>query len=438
MSQKNNHNNQQSICLPETDVPRIVVVGAGFAGMNFIKKLKNKPVQIVLVDQNNYHQFQPLLYQVAIAGLEPDAVNFPVRKLFKTYKNLIFRYAKVTQILPDENTLKTESGDIPYDYLVLATGTKINYYGLEDVRQNSIGLKDVYKALNIRNILIEKFEHTVLTCDKDERKALTNFVIAGAGPTGVELSGALAEFKNYILRRDYPELTPEIMKIYLLEMAPRVLPGMSEKASRKAHMDLTKLGVNVMVNTKVNSYDGHKVVTGNNHELIARTFIWAAGVEGTLPEGLPESVLVKGNRLRVDETNRVKISDNIFAVGDIAAMMSEELPKGHPMLAPVAIQQGRNLSKNIMNIINAKGKIKPFRYKDKGMLATIGKTRAVADIKKMKLGGFIAWIIWATVHLYYMVGVKNKMVTALSWFYHYLTYDKANRHILRGLDEKQQ
>lgn len=426
--------NQQKICLPATDLPRVVVIGAGFAGMTFIKKLKNSPVQIVLVDKNNFHQFQPLLYQIAISGLDPDSVNFPIRKLFGSHKNFIYRYANVNRIVWNQNKLETDRGDISYDYLVIATGTDADYFGMEEIRTHSISLQTIHDALSIRNRILENLEKAVSTCDHAERESLTNFVLVGGGPTGVELAGALAEFKRYILRKDYSEIKTEMMNIYLLEMKPRLLPGFSGYASKKASSALRRLGVNVMTGTKVNHYDGNTLVTAKQEKLNARTLIWAAGVQGNVPAGL-ETIFITGGRIQVDAYHKIKGMDNVFAIGDIAAMINDEHPKGHPMVATVAIQQGKSLGKQFLKMINQSNNCKPFRYKNKGMLATIGKARAVADIKRFKLSGFIAWLIWATVHLYYLAGIKNKMVTAISWIYHYLTYDKANRLILSGFEK---
>lgn len=284
----------------------------------------------------------------------------------------------------------------------------------------------------IRNRLIENLEKAVLTCDQAERETLTNFIIVGGGPTGVELAGALAEFKRYILEKDYPEIESSMMNIYLIEMLPHILPGLSEFASGKAEKTLDRLGVTILPESKVHYFDGQTVITGTGEQLTAQTLIWAAGVQANVPKGLPEDIFVKGSRIRVDEYSKITGMNDIFAIGDVAAMINKNRPKGHPMVATVAIQQGATLGKQFLKLVNNSDRIKPFRYKDKGMLATIGKTQAVADLKHLTVNGFIAWLIWATVHLYYMVGVKNKLVTVLSWFYHYLTYDKANRHIFKG------
>lgn len=428
------HNPSQPICMPDSSLPVVVVLGAGFAGINLIKNLRNTPVQIILLDKNNFHQFQPLLYQVAIAGLEPDSIVSPIRKLFQGYKNLAFRMAEVLKIEPENQRVVTNIGWVPYDYLVIATGSTSNYYGLNQIEKNSVGLKDIRDALDIRSWVLQNLEEAVITCNLKEKDALTNFVIVGGGPAGVELAGALAEFKRYLLHKDYPEIAKEWMKIYLLEAANRLLPVMSDKSSSHAFEVLKKLDVEVMLNTAVKNYDGGEVTLGTGETLPAKMLIWTAGVQGNYPTGLPDSNIVKGNRLRVDVYNKVEGFENIFAIGDVAAMISDDYPNGHPMLAPVAIQQGNLLAKNIIQLIT-KGNFKqPFQYKDKGNMATIGKKRAVAEIGKTKLTGWLAWVIWSTVHLFSITGFKNRLMIGINWTMRYLTYEKANRLIIRKFE----
>ena len=370
-STKNN-----SFCLPENDKPKIVVIGAGFAGINFIKKLDNKPVQIILIDQNNFHQFQPLLYQVAISGLEPDAIISPIRKLFKSCINMIYRMAKVEYIDTNINRVQTDMGYVDYDYLVIATGSSTNFYGSKNIEKNSIGLKNIHDALNIRSWMLQNLERAVDGCNVLNKEDLTRFVIVGGGPAGVEMAGSLAEFKKFLLKSDYPEIQPESMRVYLVQSADRILPAMSKKASKHALKVLGKLDVKVMLNSKVQDYDGERIsiLTQEGNEIInTNTVIWAAGVKGNTLKGIPESAIVSGNRLKVNTYNQLENLENVFAIGDIASMMSEENPMGHPMVAQVAIQQGKFLAKNILAKIKSGKFSNEFYYLDKGSMATIGK-----------------------------------------------------------------
>ncbi|MFQ5445998.1 MAG: NAD(P)/FAD-dependent oxidoreductase [Saprospiraceae bacterium] len=425
-----------TICLPATKLPRVVIIGAGFAGINLIKKLRNKSVQIVLLDKNNFHQFQPLLYQVAIAGLEPDSIVTPIRKLFQGYKNLIYRMAEVVRVEPEKRCIVTNIGRVRYDYLVIATGAVTNYYGLSEIEQCSVGLKDLGDALNIRSWVLQNLEAAAMTCDQKEKEALTNFVIVGGGPAGVELAGALAEFKRYLLHKDYPEITKDWMKIYLIEAADRLLGAMSEKSSAHALKVLKKLEVNVLLNTSLKDYDGRTVQLGEGENLLASTLVWAAGVKGAPLPGLPEEAFARGNRLQVDSFNRVAGFEDIFAIGDVAAMISKETPKGHPMLAPVAIQQGNLLAENLLHFAQYGKFKKPFHYRDKGSMATIGKNSAVAEIGQSKWTGWFAWVLWSTVHLLSITGFKNRLMVGINWMMRYFTYEKANRLIIRKFKPK--
>ncbi len=423
------------MCVPESELPRVIIVGGGFAGIPLIKGLKNKAAQLILLDKNNFHQFLPLLYQIATSGLEPDSIAFPLREQFHDYANFIFRMAEVTQIIPEENKVETSIGAIDYDYLVLGTGSDTNFFGLKDVALHANGMGTIREALDLRSLILQNFEQAVSTCDLGERDALTNFMIVGGGPAGVETAGALAEFKKYILPKDYPELAPGLTKLYLLEAGKRLLCSMSEKASFNACKELERMGVRVRLQTKLQSYDGLKVTTNTGESFNVRTLIWTAGVKGAVPQGIKESALVRGNRISVDEYNRVKGYENIFAIGDVAAMISAKYPGGHPMVAQAAIQQGKQLGKNMMNLI-LKRKLLPFIYKDKGSLATIGRKRAVADLKNIKLNGFFAWLIWSLVHLISISGFRNKLLVGLDWTWSYLTYEKGNRLIIRKYTKK--
>lgn len=417
--------------IPQSNLPRVVIVGGGFAGINLAKTIANKNLQVVLIDKHNYHTFQPLLYQVSSSGLEPDSIAYPLRKIIKKHKTSFFRLAEVNEIQPEQKNIKTSIGDLTYDYLVLATGTKTNFFGNKEVENNSMPMKNVPQALNIRSLILQNFEKAAIANTKEEREAYLNFVIVGGGPTGVELAGAIAELKNNILPRDYHDLNPTDMHIHLLEGSPRVLPPMSEHASKKAEKFLKALGVKVHCNTLVTGYNGLDVTTNSDLKMQSETLIWAAGVTGAPVGGLNASALVdRANRYKVNEFNQVEGYDNIFAIGDIALMTSEDYPKGHPQVAQPAIQQGKLLGKNLLKLAQ-KQPMKPFKYFDKGSMATIGRNKAVVDLKPYKFGGFFAWFIWMFVHLMSLVGFRNRVIVFFNWTYNYINFDKAARLIIR-------
>ncbi len=417
--------------IPETGAPRIIVIGGGFAGISFIKKLQKGKVQIVLFDRHNYHTFQPLLYQVSTAGLEPDSIAYPLRKIFRKYMDFHFRLAEVENINTETNTISTSIGNLKYDYLILATGTRTNFFGNESIAANSMPMKTVPQALNIRSLVLQNIEKADTTSDETERKRLLNFVIAGAGPTGVELAGALAEFRKGILENDYPELDEKDMNVHLIEGLDRVLPPMSETVSKKAHKFLEHLGVQIHLKTFISDYDGKTVTTKDGKKFETETFIWAAGVTGALIKGINGEALVeKANRYKVDGFNKVKGFENIYALGDIALMANNEFPKGHPQVAQPAIQQGKHLGKNFRRMLNG-GAMQPFKYFDKGTMATVGRNKAVVDIGKLHFGGAIAWFLWMFVHLWFLVGFRNRVVTFFNWTYSYINYDRAARLIIR-------
>ncbi len=417
--------------IPQSNLPRVVIIGGGFAGINLAKTIANKNLQVVLIDKHNYHTFQPLLYQVSSSGLEPDSIAYPLRKIIKKHKTSFFRLAEVNEIQPEQKNIKTSIGDLTYDYLVLATGTKTNFFGNKEVENNSMPMKSVPQALNIRSLILQNFEKAAIANTKEEREAYLNFVIVGGGPTGVELAGAIAELKNNILPRDYHDLNPTDMHIHLLEGSPRVLPPMSEHASKKAEKFLKALGVKVHCNTLVTGYNGLDVTTNSDLKMQSETLIWAAGVTGAPVGGLNASALVdRANRYKVNEFNQVEGYDNIFAIGDIALMTSEDYPKGHPQVAQPAIQQGKLLGKNLLKLAK-KQPMKPFKYFDKGSMATIGRNKAVVDLKPYKFGGFFAWFIWMFVHLMSLVGFRNRVIVFFNWTYNYINFDKAARLIIR-------
>jgi len=419
-----------TIRIPETDLKRVVVIGGGFAGLNFVKKLKNKNVQVIVIDRNNFHQFQPLLYQVATSGIVPDSIAFPLRKQFKNYNNVFFRMGEVLRVDSKNKTLITDIGNLKYDYLVLATGSDTNFFGMEDVQENSVGMKSLQEALDIRSMLLQRFEEAVVTSDDNLRDALTNFVVVGGGPAGVETVGAIAEFRRYIVPKDYPDLNASVMSIHLIESGNELLSGMSASSSEKALRYLEAMGAKVHLGNRVISYDGTNIKTNTGLSFRTRSVIWTAGVKGSTPEGISEESYAEARRLLVNEYSELIGHDNVYAIGDIALMRTERYPKGHPMVAPSAIQQGKLLAENLINEMNGKPK-KKFVYRDKGSLATIGKRKAVADIWGMKFGGRLAWWVWSFVHLISISGFKNKVIVGLNWAWSYYSYDKGSRIIVR-------
>lgn len=419
------------VFIPKSDHPRIVVVGAGFAGIHFVKKLKNKPFQIVLIDRNNFHQFQPLFYQVATSGLEPDSILFSIRKTFRNYSNFVFRMAKVTAILSKENRIQTDIGFIEYDHLIIATGSTNNFYGMSDVQENSIGLKSIQESLDIRSHILQNLERAVNIDDEKLKPGLSTIVMVGGGPAGIEMAGAIAEFKNYIYKKDYPELESNPLKIYLIEAGDKLLSAMGEKSSKDTLRYLNKMEIDVRLNTAVKSYNGSEIHLSNGETIHSETLIWTAGVKGQFPNGIQPDLIQRGNRLKVDNYSKLEGQSNIYVLGDVAYMETEAYPNGHPMVAPTAIQQGEHLAKNFLRTDWI-----PFKYFDKGALATIGKKKAVADIKSFHFNGFFAWFIWSTVHLLSISGFKNKLRVGLNWMNSYFSYDKNNRFIIRKFQKK--
>ncbi|GMN08240.1 NAD(P)/FAD-dependent oxidoreductase [Croceitalea sp. MTPC5] len=417
--------------IPQSSFPRIIIIGGGFGGISLARKLRKKEFQVVLLDKHNYHTFQPLLYQVSTGGLEPDSIAYPIRKVIHNYPNTYFRLAEVLQIDTENSCIKTDIGILKFDYLVVATGSKTNFFGNESLMANSMAMKSIPQSLNLRSLILENFEQALLTDDLHEREALMNFVIVGGGPTGVELAGALAEIKKGILPKDYPDLDTRRVQINLVQGSDRILPAMSEIASKKAEQFLESLGVNVWKNIRVNEYDGKLATTNTDTKFETETLIWAAGVQAVSIKGLDaKELLSRGNRLKVNEYHQVAGFEHIFALGDVAQMESEDYPNGHPMMAQPAMQQGENLGKNLIRLSEGKS-FRPFRYFDKGSMATIGRNKAVADLPKFKFQGVFAWFVWMFVHLYFLIGFRNRVVVFINWVYNYIRFDREARLIIR-------
>lgn len=416
---------------PDGNPTHIVVVGGGFGGIQFIKKLKNNPAfHITLIDKHNYHTFQPLLYQVASGGLGSDAIAYPYRKIFRRFNNFSFRMAEVQSISAESNTIQTSIGPLQYDILLLGTGSETNFYGMKSLAQWAMELKSIPNALDLRSDILQEFEEAINTVDDNRRAALLNFVIVGGGPTGVETAGSLAEFKRHVLPYDYPEIRENLMQVNLIEASGKLLGAMSEVASEKTKVYLEKLGVNVMLNTSVKDYDGNILTLGDGKQMQTNTVLWSAGVKGNVIGGLREESLLKGSRYLVDEYNLVKGYQNIYAIGDAAAMVAADKPNGHPMLAQVAIQQGENLAHNLKAQKSGKA-LKPFRYNDLGSMATIGRNKAVVDLPFIKFQGTLAWFVWMFVHLMTLVSFRNRVIVFVNWLWNYFTYERSIRLIIR-------
>jgi len=416
--------------IPAIDLPRIVVIGAGFAGLEFAKKIDTSRYQLVLLDKRNYHTFQPLLYQVSSAGLEPDSIAYPIRKVLRKKKNTFYRLATVQAIHIDASSIQTDIGDLSYDKLVIATGATNNFFGNKEIMENALPMKSLVDALNLRSKILGNFEKALHTTDLKERECLMNFVIVGAGPTGVELAGALAELKNKILPNDFPDLDLRMMQIHLIEAAPRVLAAMSNYSSTHALAALRKLGVHVWEGTLVEGFLDGKLTTNNTEPFFTDTLIWAAGVKGTFPEGIEATSIGRSHRIRINEFCQIQNSKNVYVLGDAGNIESDRYPQGLPMLASVAMQQGVYLAKLLNKIARGKEPF-PFIYNDKGTMATIGRNKAVAEISSLKFRGVFAWFVWMFVHLMLLVGFRNRVVVFVNWMWNYLRYNNGLRLIVR-------
>ena len=419
--------------IAELGKPRVVIVGGGFGGLALAKSLANAPVQVVLIDKHNYHAFQPLLYQVATAGLNADSVVSPFRKILNEQENFYFRLAEVLSIDATAQVVETSIGLLRFDFLVLATGATANYFGDKAMEKNSISLKSVTDAIELRNTLLSNFEQALQIGDQEQLNSMLDFVIVGGGPTGVEMAGALSELRAHVFPRDYPELDLRQMDIHLVQSGPVLLKGMSTEASEHALKYLEEMGVQVWLDNRVTSYDGYTVTLKSGDRLITRTLIWAAGVTGAPVAGLDPAALLKSNRYQVNEFNEVVGYDHVFAIGDIAQMPTADYPEGHPQVAQPAIQQGELLGENIVRALN-KQPMQPFHYADKGTMATIGRHRAVGDImllgKQYHITGFLGWLAWSLVHVMALVSFRNRLGVFLTWAWNYITQDKGMRYII--------
>lgn len=421
------------INLPELGKPRVVIVGGGFAGLTLAQELSDKKYQVILIDRNNYHQFQPLFYQVAMAGLEPSSILFPFRKLFQNTERF-FRMAEVKRISPKKKHIVTDQGIVNYDTLVLAMGANTHYFGNQEIKKNTLPMKTVSETILLRNKILEDYEKALTCTNKDLKQSYLNIVIVGGGPTGVELAGALAEMKKHILPKDYPELDVNEIKIYLVEGNSKLLKSMSESSSKNSLKYLEKLGVKVLLDTHVTSYNGEEVLLkkkdGEPSEIQSNKVIWAAGITGVPIPGIDKESLNPSGRYLVNAYCQILGETNIYAIGDIAQMVTKASPQGHPQVAQVALQQAKTLAKNLNNL-ESKNPLQEFSYKDFGSMATIGRHAAVADISRFHIKGIAAWYLWLLVHLNAILGVKNKIFVLINWLWNYISYDQSLRLIIK-------
>jgi NADH dehydrogenase len=413
-------------------VKKVVVVGGGFGGINLVKKIWNHPeFQVTMVDVDNYHFFPPLLYQVATAFIEPSSISYPFRRMFEGKNNMRFHYGVLKRVNPEENTIETTTGILGYDHLVLGIGTETNFFGNENIKQNALPMKSIEDAINLRNHLLLNMEKASLTDDPEEKERHLNIVIAGGGPTGVELAGMLAEMGQTIVRKEYPEIKRGNSRIHLIDASPHLLGPMSKKAQDEALKVLNDLGVQIQLNTLVKDYIDGNVILANGNTIPTNSLIWTSGVVAREVPGILPEQLGHGRRILVDEFNKVKGSKNIFAIGDLCLQMTDKnYPKGHPQLAQVAIQQGNLLGENLKRM-EANKELKPFEYDNKGSMAIISKYEAVADLPKVSFTGFFAWLIWLFMHIIPLVGFRHKVELAFSWFWSFITNNPTLRLIIR-------
>jgi NADH dehydrogenase len=416
--------------LPRTDRPRIVVAGAGFGGLRLVRSLENKGFQVVLIDRNNYHQFQPLYYQVATSGLEPSSIAFPLRKLFQGISDFHFRMANLERIDAEKQILYTDLGTLDYDILILAMGASTNFFGNKDLEKNSLSMKSISEAIRMRNILLENYEKALNLTDPEQQEQVMNIVVVGGGPTGVELAGSIADMKKFVFPIDYPELDFRRMNIFLLEAADKILAPMSEASSQDATRYLENMGVIIRTGAAVQDFDGSAILLSTGEKISTCTVLWAAGIQVPLLAGLESAQRGRGGRLVVDRINRLEGFENVYVIGDQALMTEEAFPNGHPQVAQPAIQQARMLAKNLLRLKKNETP-QPFSYKDKGSMATIGRNKAVVDLGRVHFRGFFAWLIWILVHLMAIVGTKNRFFIFINWAWNYMTYDQSLRLIIK-------
>ncbi len=418
-----------SLNIEKGNQKRIVIVGGGFGGLRLANKLKGTDYQVILIDKNNYHQFPPLIYQVASSGMEASSISFPFRKNFQNRKNLYFRMAELRAIFPDKKLIQTSIGKVEYDYLVLAAGTTTNFFGNKNVESAAIPMKTVSEAVGLQNAILANLERSITCATKLEQQELLNVVIVGGGATGVEIAGVLSEMKRTILPRDYPDLDPSLMNIYLIEAGNRLLSALSPESSAACEKYLREMGVNILLNKMVTDYQDHKVMLADGSSISTRTFIWVSGVAGQEVGNLDAAYIGRGRRIKVNGVNQVEGLEDVYCIGDQCLMSSDEAyPNGHPQLAQVAIQQGTNLAKNFKRMLKGK-ELKSFRYKNLGAMATVGKNKAVAEFATFKMKGFLAWFMWLVVHLRSILGVRNKAIVLLNWIWNYFNYNQSLRLI---------
>lgn len=427
-----------SFNIAKSEKKRVVIVGGGFGGLKLANELRHSGFQVVLIDKNNYHQFPPLIYQIASSGLEPSSISFPFRKLFSSQKDFYFRMAEVRSVYPEQHILQTSIGKVEYDYLILAAGTTSNFFGNKNIEDEAMPMKTLSEAMGLRNAILGNLERSVTCATEQERQELLNVVIVGGGATGVEISGAIAEMKHYVLPKDYPDMDSNLLHIHLIEAGDRLLAGMSKESSEKAKKFLESMGVDIHLNKMVTDYKDHKVMLKDGTSIPTRTFIWVSGVRANTIDNLNKDAIGRGGRIKVDAYNKVEGYDDIYSIGDQCIMLDgdKDYPNGHPQLAQVAIQQGKLLAQNLKNLAAGKP-LKPFKYKNLGSMATVGRNRAVAEFSSFKLQGWFAWVLWLVVHLRSILGVRNKINVLLNWMWDYFTYDRSLRIIVYARKAKE-
>lgn len=421
-----------SINIQRNQKKRVVIVGGGLGGLRLAEDLYGSGMQVVLIDKNNFHQFPPLIYQIASAGIDPSSISFPFRQIFRKRKDFYFRMAEARMVDSEKKILQTSIGKIDYDYLVLASGATTNFFGNKNIEEWAIPMKTVPEAMGLRNALLSNLERALTCATEEERQELLNVVIVGGGATGVEIAGALAEMRRYVIPYDYPDMDSSLMHIYLIEAGDRLLAGLSQESSQKAYEFLKSMGVDIQFGKMVTDYRDHKVIMKDGTEIPTRTFLWVSGIRANAMPGIDESHMGRGFRFKVDEYNRIPGVDDVFAIGDQCLQTSDAAyPNGHPQVAQVAIQQAKNLAKNLKRINQGadSSTLTAFRYKNLGSMATIGRNKAVVEIGKFRSQGFFAWVLWLVVHLRSILGVKNKMMVLLNWLWKYVSYNDSIRMI---------